>query len=1070
MSTLNLRATSATMLEVRQLRVNAVVNPKGVEGGNLRLSWQLDSDISGTYQVAYQIRVAQDQEALTLGQGDLWDSGKMDSDSQLVTYDGRAISSRARAFWQVQVWDNHGRVASSETAWWEMGLLRPSDWVAHWIHAETGAQRADRLAGMQWVRGPSASPKVGTKFRLVFEVPEACTGTLSLVGHGDPTIFFDGAKLASQIEHSVVGIGPTKECTYQLGPGRHVLAVELCDPRPDLLGVDDSALGFEGAEFAYLFRLKFKCLRPSRYVMEGWKTDLCDDKNWSGPHFNDAHWVPAVQVRERRPTMLPRHGAVLMRREFRVEKPVKRARLYCTSLGAYEIYINNKQATDSVLAPESSDFRRRAYYEVLDVTADIAVGANVVAVVVGDGWYASRIWITGRYPWLPGPRMLRVQLELTFQDNSTQLMCSDESWKVCSSAVVSSDIYDGEHYDARIEQPGWTQQGFDDRNWEVATQGDAPKIALSGLIGRPVRRTQYLRPISENHLSADRAVFDFGQNFSGRCRLQVIGKAGSKVELKFGELLKESGEVDQSNLSPARATDTFVLAGTGQLETYEPHFTYHGFRYVEVSGLAAPVSLTTLLGVVVHSDLSVTAGLEVANPLIQKLWDNTRWSQRSNFMGVPTDCPQRGERLAWLGDANVFWEAAAIHMDVQEFTERFMRTIQDAQTAGGAFPDFAPATFKFRSTPSGKLKVLADWNADSRETYEGAAPGWADGGISLPWTVWRQYGDPQIIEENWTAMSRYLALIEAKNPNHLWQNGRGGDFGDWLSLDERNQTEPEFKELVATCLWSGSIKRMEEMALATSRSKEALHYRSLWKAVKAGFVRAFVRNNGFIGNGSQSSQVLGLYFGLVPDALRRAAAQVLAEDIEARQGALSTGFLSTPHIPDVLADEGYASLAYSLLLRQEFPSWGYMIAQGATSIWENWSGYNGKIPCSRNHYALGAVCGFLFRRMAGISPADAGYKRIAMAPLPDSRIGAVKAQFNSVRGLIALEWEYVSARIIGYKIGVPPNTSAILNLRLTERARVPGLVETMRRLRVSDGDEIGQWHLTAGSYEFTVEY
>ncbi|MBW8882801.1 MAG: family 78 glycoside hydrolase catalytic domain, partial [Asticcacaulis sp.] len=380
-------------------------------------------------------------------------------------------------------------------------------------------------------------------------------------------------------------------------------------------------------------------------------------------------------------------------------------------------------------------------------------------------------------------------------------------------------------------------------------------------------------------------------------------------------------------------------------ETYEPHFTYHGFRYVEISGLPAAPAAGDVTGIVIHSDLRETGHLRIGNPLIQKLWQNSLWSQKSNFMGIPTDCPQRDERLGWMGDANVFWDAAAFNMDVAAFTERWTGDIRDAQGPTGAYGNVSPNT-------------LGD--------IDGSAPGWGDAGVILPWITWKRFGGTAVIAQNWQAMERYLAFIAAHSEDHIWNSGHGWDFGDWLSLDSKypgDNTTP--KDLIGTAVWKQSADAMADMARAIGKAEAAERYAALSAEIRQAFIRHYVAADGTVSNDSQTGYILALRYGLVPDDLRTAVAKKLHDNIVRRGNLLTTGFLGTPPSLDVLADNGYGSSVYDLLLRTAYPSWGYMIVHGATTTWERWNGDAGDVSMnSFNHYALGAVIGFVYRRIA----------------------------------------------------------------------------------------------------------
>ncbi len=626
------------------------------------------------------------------------------------------------------------------------------------------------------------------------------------------------------------------------------------------------------------------------------------------------------------------------------------------------------------------------------------------------------------------------------------MIATGPDWRAGASPILSAEIYDGEVYDARREQPGWDRAGFDDRAWTSAVVAETPPIALSAQVSPPIRGLERLAPVKVTTPAPGVQVYDFGQNFAGWARLKVKGPAGTQVRLRFAEILKADGHIDVANLRKAKATDTYVLRG-GAAETYEPHFTYHGFRYVELTGYPGVPPKGALEAVVAHSDCAITGALTTSSPLIEQVWRNAVWSQKSNLFGVPTDCPQRDERLGWMGDAQVFWNAASYTMDTDAFMRRFLGDVRVAQTANGGFPDVTPF----------------------QVTWDGS-PGWADAGVILPWTLYRQYGDTGVIDENWDPMVRWLRHIGDNNPDLIWRNKRGIDYGDWLAPDAVNPKDATTpKDLIATAFWAYDAALMAEMARAIGRAADAEAYAKLRAEIGQAFVREFVRPDGGVGNDSQTSHVLALRFGLVPDALRAASAQRLVADIAKRGGRLSTGFLGTPYILDALADTGHMDVAVTLLLQTAWPSWGYMVTKGATSMWERWNGDTGDVAMnSYNHYAYGAVVGFLYRRMAGIAPLSPGFEQIAIQPLDDPRLAHGGGTYHSVKGPIVTAWRRSAKGRFDLDLELPPNVTAQVRLpvradqALTEAGRPMGEGAVRRegpRLVVTVG---------SGAYRFAV--
>ena len=992
--------------KVTGLKVDCLETPLGLESDRPRFSWRLETERPGAAQTAYRVRIASSLEGLAGGGADLWDTGKVDSiESFDVAYGGPALASRQRCWWTVDIWDDLGPVEPPPASWWEMGLLDSTDWSANWLAAETAEDRDDREAGLRWIWGEGSALR--RAFRRRFRLDAPAKASVALGARDRVTALrLDGAPVALLERHRFAfGRGGSQWVELgALAPGEHLLAAEAeLDPRP---GDPRPPRGAFGATL----KLTSDDGRIDRLTSEaGWRTEAEPTGDWMSPTFEDRGWASAAAAEVNPPQGWPPTHAMLLRREFSAAKPVAKARLYVTALGAYEAFLNGVRVGDALLAPESTDFRKRALYQAYDVTNLVCAGQNVLGAHVGDGWYASVVAPGGRYAFGPPPRRFLAQLELTYADGARDVIATGPGWKASPSPVVESEIYNGETYDARREQPGWSALGFDDSTWETALASEAPPARLVAQTSPPIRITETLAAKATSEPKPGVFVFDFGQNFAGICELRVKGAAGERVRLRFAEILGENGEVDQANLRAARATDTYVLRGDPAGEVWRPAFTYHGFRYVQVEGYPGRPNTTSLAGLVLSSDLSETGVLRIDHPLIGQLWRNTVWSQRSNFTGIPTDCPQRDERLGWMGDACVFWDAAAFNMDVYGFTRRFAGDMRDAQSAHGGYSDFAPAAARGRDEP---------------------APGWADAGVVLPWTAYQRYGCTALLDEHWDSIARYLAFLEEANPDHLWRNRRGHDFGDWLALDAKQPGDPTTpKDLIGTAWWAHSTGLAATLAEVSGRISECERLFEVRDRIRSAFKDAFVRADGVVGNGSQTGYILALHFDLLPEELRTAAAKRLTDDIERRGGVLSTGFLGTPFALDVLADIGRADLVYDLLLRTEFPSWGYMIKKGATTIWERWNGDTGDISMnSFNHYAFGAVAGFLFRRVAGIAPRARGFRIFDVRPVLDPRVRRAGADYDSVMGRISTDWDWTPGESFRLSVTVPPGATGIVHL------------------------------------------
>jgi alpha-L-rhamnosidase len=999
-------------LSVKRLRIERVECPLAVEVARPRFSWSLVSAARCARQSAYRITAASSLERLRAdGGADLWDSGQVACDRCFdVEYDGKLLHSGQRVWWRVQVWDGAARAAApSEAAWFEMGLLEPSDWQAQWLDVEDPEERADRAAGIHWIWSEAAALAGGPQqFRYRLHWPQSVReAELFLAAKDDLLgVWIDGES-APLPPAAKTFWGTMLRFPLPATAGAHIIAVQA-------RAQSGGFMPGTGGAVAALVKVREAGGGLRRLTTgEDWRASDSAPPAWQRLEFDDRSW-PRARPSPAAPPCDPRlpRAALWARREFNVAKPLQRARLYATALGAYEIHINGQRLGTARLAPEITVAADHVLYQCHDATPLLKQGSNDLAALIGDGWYASAFsWENERYSLGDSPRRFLAQLVLDYSDGSREVIATDASWRLGPAAVRSSEIYNGEDYDARKEGCECDRPDHDtpDSGWRSASIGAAPPARLVAQIGPPIRAVQALAPRRLTEPRPGVFVFDFGQNFAGWCRLRLKGAAGTVVRLRHAEILHPDGELDTANLRGARATDTYTLRGDPAGEVYEPRFTYHGFRYVELTGYPGKPDLASIEGIVAHTDARQTGTLSVENPLAQRIWHNALWSQRSNFFGVPTDCPQRDERMGWMGDIQVFLDAAAFNMDVDAFIRRFMGEVRAGQTPDGAFPIVTPQP---RSFP------------------ELVTAGWSDAGVILPWTLYRRYGDTAVIEENWRPMQRWVDYVADANPDFIWRHRRGLDLGDWLSVDAKSPSDATTpKALVATAFWARCASLMAEMAAAIGHTDDAARYRQMRASIEQAFAREFVRNDGSVGNDSQTGYSLALRFGLVPQPLRAAAGRRLAADIERRGTLLSTGFLGTPYLLDALADSGHERLALSLLLQTQYPSWGFMIEKGATTMWERWNGALVDASMnSYNHYAFGAVVGFMYRRLAGIAEAAPGFRRIAVDPIFDRRIGRVRARYDSCLGPISTDVRGDSHGLSRLGLELPANSVAEVRL------------------------------------------
>ena len=726
-----------------------------------------------------------------------------------------------------------------------------------------------------------------------------------------------------------------------------------------------------------------------------------------------------------------------------------------TALGSYCVFLNGKRVGNDVLTPEFTDYRKRVTYQAYDVTGLLVNGDNVIGALLGDGWYGSGLTWSGVH-FFSAPDRFIAQLEIDYSDGSHDTIVTDGSWKAAASPVVRSDIYGGEVYNARMEQEGWEKPGFDDSKWKPAVaDAAAATITVSSEVTAPVRVIATLAPKTVTPSANGAYIFDMGQNMVGWATLRVKGQAGTKVKMRFAEILNPDGTIYTANLRNADATDVYTLRG-GEEETFSPHFTFHGFRYVEMTGYPGTPPLDAITGDVVSSvSGDPVAKLATSSALVNQMWSIGIWGQRGNFLSIPTDCPQRDERLGWMGDAGVFWRTGSYNFDVAAFSQKFIQDIVDAQSRQGAFRNVSPNTL-----PS-SVDEPAEPDPDSDMI---GAPGWGDAGVIVPWTSWLQYGDRAVIEQNWDAMQRWMEFIQSRNPDSLRKNGVGPNFADWLAPDQNTN-----KDLLATAYWALIANMMSQMAHAIGKEADAKRYDDVEQNIRTAFQKAYIKDDGTVGTGTQTSYVVALYTKMAPAALEPLLVDRLVKDIEARNWHLSTGFLGTPFLLFTLADHGHSDVAYRLLLNDTYPSWGYMLSKGATTWWERWNGDTGDPSMnSYNHYAFGSVIAWVYRYAAGIdtTPDSPGFKEIVIHPHLDSRMTSARAEYDSIYGKIISDWNGTPAGPFSLRVTIPANTSAKVFLPAIAGAQ---LVEDGRPLESEEQGGSYVVRIGAGSYSFEVK-
>jgi len=1048
--------TGTASLKVKNLRVEYLVNPLGIDVLKPRLSWIVESSERGQFQTAYQIIVSSSRQKLDNNIGDLWDSGKVQSnETTQITYAGKPLSSRIVCWWKVRVWDKYGRPSEwSEPAYWTIGLLKQEDWKAKWIGYEYTELSDLNFDGCKWIwfneGNPTKEAPVGDRyFRRTINLPadkRIQRGTFLITADDQFVLFVNGKEAgASDGKPDAWQRPQIIDITDLLHAGLNVFAIKATNTGGPAGLIGKVVIEFkDGGSFILV-------------TDKSWKSSMLAEDGWESPGFNDSGWISALEMGDYNvsPWKLPAKPpsvwpAPYFRKSFTVEKRVKQAFLYVSALGSCELHLNGKLVTEDYFIPGWPDYRKRAFYRTYNVTDLLRQGENVIGVILGSEWYSG---YQGGWGVLNkfgrGPRLL-IQLEIEYDDGERQLVVSDGSWKAMIGPIVEADNYMGETYDARREMPGWDEPGFDDSGWRNVFVDNNVNLQLTANPGPPVRKLMELHAQSVREVSPGVFVFDMGQNMVGVARLKVRNaEPGTKITLRFAEVLNPDGTIYTANLRGAKDTDTYICKG-GEEEVFEPHFTYRGFRYVEVTGYPGKPPLDVVTGIVVGSDVPITGEFNSSNPLLNRLVQNIIWSMRGNYFEVPTDCPQRDERQGWTGDAQLFAGTAAYLGDISAFMTRWLIDLNDGQREDGAYPDVAPN----------------GWRAGF------GTPGWGDAGIIIPYVLWRTYGDTEVIRRYYGNMVHYINYL-IENSNGFLRPAIG--YGDWVPAGPETP-----KDVIATAYFAYDAKLMAEMAQAIGKTDDAKRFEELFNNIRAAFLKAYVQPDGRIKGETQTSYALALDFDLLPEGMKEKALEYLVKDIEERGWHLSTGFIGTRYILPVLTKYGRTDVAYRLLLQETYPSWLYEVKLGATTIWERWDSMkeeNGKIIFqdpgmnSFNHYAFGSVGQWIFSTVAGISSDGPGFEKIIIKPHPLRELGHVHASYMSIHGPISVDW-WFSDQAFHLKVTIPANTLARVYVPTTDHKKVEesGVpaekAEGVQFIGMEEGYAV--YLISSGSYHFVV--
>ncbi|HEY5911288.1 MAG TPA: family 78 glycoside hydrolase catalytic domain, partial [Verrucomicrobiae bacterium] len=983
------------------------------------------------------VLVATSLRTLERNHGDLWDSARIESDQSIqLKYHGKPLASEQECFWKVRVWDESGRGSGwSEPARWSMGLLSPLDWKARWIGFDE-AEPKTKLTGTSWIWFPEGHPEQSAPvaaryFRYRFDIPagrQIKSAQWLVAADNQFVAFVNGQQVGTGGNFKAA---TSMEVRERLHPGKNVLAAEVKN-----VGEAANPAGFLG-----LLLVEFEQGEPLVVATDQkWQTSAEELAGWEKVDYDESVWLsarnlgpvgmePWGQISGPEDRRLP---ARWLRKEFSAVGKVRRAMVYYSGLGLSELYLNGRKVGDEVLSPGLTEYPKRVFYVTHEVTGLVKRGGNSLGVVLGNGrYFAPRSTVPTGTQTYGFPKLL-LKLVLEFTDGSTAVVAGDETWKLTTSGPIrANNEYDGETYDARMEMPGWSEVGFDDSQWQPAqlvgggngtpTQMRVgsdiaqlgPMFLCANMVAQmiePIRVTQTIKPVAVTSPKPGAYIFDLGQNMVGWCRLRVAGPRGATVSLRHAETLKPDGTLYLDNIRSARVTDTYTLKGRGT-EVYEPRFTYHGFRFVEVTGYPGKPGLTAIEGRVVNDDLASAGEFSCSEPLLNHIYQNIRWGVRGNYRSLPTDCPQRDERQGWLGDRSAEAKGETYLFDTAALYSKWLHDMADAQKETGSVPDVCPSY----------------WPIYSDNVT------WPSSTVIIPGALREQYGDLAIIEQHYASAKKWMDHMSGFVTNGIIDRD---SYGDWCVPPEDpkliHSTDPKrktSKTLLATAYLFHDATWMAQYAKELGKAADSEHFTGLANTLKEAFNRTFFNEqSGQYDNGSQTSCVLPLAFGLVREAQReRVFAHLVNKITGETHGHIGTGLIGGQWLMRVLSDNGRPDLAWEIATQRSYPSWGYMVEKGATTIWELWNGDTADPAMnSGNHVMLvGDLCIWMHEYLAGIrpDPEHPGFKHIIFRPELVRGLQSARATHHSPFGLIASDWVIKGNKFV-WDLVVPVNTTA----------------------------------------------
>lgn len=1082
--------------EITRLTTEYMDRPMGIDVKQPVFGWQMQSDRYGAAQTAYRIVTATSKENLENGTY-TYDSGTVNSPTSVcIKYNGPELAPCTRYYWQVLVTDERGKVHESPASWFETGLMGGLWGNAMWIASNKMQLSPYRFDYAIEYDVETAKPGPA---KFIFGAPQEDCYVFVMLDTRDSAKVMLGNALYNKetVQHTlnVSNIIPKADATKKhhirlevRGGGNYDVKVSL-DGRVisqgnqtsincmrDSIGRPQARLFGIGYRQPQGFDAVFSNIKLLNYKWDNLVLNS-DPKTYNAKGDDKAVlWMPGSDV-----------NAPIMRKNVNVGKEVKRARLYATARGAYWFYINGQRVGDGYLNPGWTDFRHRIMYNTYDVTQMLRQGNNALGIELGHGWFCDDFGWAGamwgdQYGYKPSALAM---IKVEYTDGTNETFVTDNTWKVYNGGpLYVNNLYHGVIYDARREVDGWKEPGFNDAAWEKVAILPPPPASteIQGYVGLEIKNNITLTAKKMTRIG-NRFIYDMGQNFAGVPRLKNMkGRKGQTITIHFAEMLypetvpenprapltrehyeRNKGQMYMDNYRSAISTDYYTFRGTPEGETFEPPFTQHGYRYVSIDGLDEPLPLEDVEGIVLESVGEQISRYETSNADINQLFNNIVWGQRGNFLAVPTDCPQRDERLGWTGDANVFCRTSTYNMMTGPFFNRWFYTLRDQKSDNGDVGGYYPSL--------GGTKEGAP-----RSGFERGC-GWSDVTITVPWEMYQQYGDLGFVERHYGAMKDYMKFLESQAKDYIYPDAFY--WGDWLAPMPTNIS------MLSTAYFGYDARLMREMAKALGKTDDAVYYDKLYRNISRAFCNYFFDSEGYTIEGNhegtprmdtQTSYLLPLAFLELPEDLQQKAVKHLLEAIERSNYHLQTGFLGTPLLCNVLSNFGHNDIAYRLYTQTEYPSWLFPVKQGATTMWERWNSYTikegfGEVSMnSFNHYAYGAIEEWIMSHNLGIQRDEnrPGYKHILMQPKIDDTFSFVKGGFRSVYGDISSAWE-IKPSGTEIEFTIPANTTATFTLPVSsmDNLKLKKGKKGVSSKSFDDGKAV--YELKSGTYKFILK-